>query len=389
MARAETFQGYARPDGSVGIRNHLAILPSVICSSTVGQRITELVPGAVTTIHQYGCGQLGPDADLFVRTMVGTGSNPNVGAAIVVGLGCETAEAPLIAEGIAKTGKPVELIVIQEAGGSIRTIQEGAQMAQKLQAKLSTMQREEFPLSELVLATECGGSDTTSGLSSNPVVGVVSDMLVEAGGTVMISEAAEFIGAEHIFAQRAREPEIGEQLLAVVRKAEEDALNMGVDIRGANPAPGNIQGGLTTIEEKSLGCIYKGGTTVLEEVIGYADYPSKKGLVVMDTPGYDSESVTGMIAGGAQICIFTTGRGSPLGNPVAPVIKVCANPQTVEKMQDNIDFSGVPVLDGTASIRELGEQLFDLTLDTVNGLLTATEILGHREFAPHRIGPTM
>ena len=170
MARAQTFQGYRRPDGRVGVRNHLAILPSVICSSTVGQRITELVPGSVTTVHQYGCGQLGPDADLFVRTMVGTGSNPNVGAVIVVGLGCETAEAPLIAEGIAKTGKPVELIVIQEAGGSIRTIQQGAQMAQKLSAKLSTMQKEEVPLSELVLATECGGSDTTSGLSSNPIV---------------------------------------------------------------------------------------------------------------------------------------------------------------------------------------------------------------------------
>ena len=318
MARAESFQGYRRPDGRVGVRNHLAILPSVICSATVGQRITELVPGAVTTTHQYGCGQLGADADLFVRTMVGTGSNPNVGGVIVVGLGCETAEAPLIAEGIAKTGKPVELIVIQEAGGSIKTIQQGAQMAQKLSAKLSSMQREEFPLSELVLATECGGSDTTSGLSSNPITGVVSDMLVEAGGTVIISEAAEFIGAEHIFAQRARVPEIGEQLIAVVRKAENDALKMGVSIRGANPAPGNIQGGLTTIEEKSLGCIYKGGTTVLEEVIGYADAPSKKGLVVMDTPGFDSESVTGMMAGGAQVCIFTTGRGSPLGNPIAP-----------------------------------------------------------------------
>ena len=151
-------------------------------------------------------------------------------------------------------------------------------------------------------------------------------MLVEAGGTVIISEAAEFIGAEHIFAQRARVPEIGEQLIAVVRKAEDDALKMGVSIRGANPAPGNIQGGLTTIEEKSLGCIYKGGTTVLEEVIGYADAPSKKGLVVMDTPGFDSESVTGMMAAAAQVCIFTTGRGSPLGNPIAPVIKVCANP---------------------------------------------------------------
>jgi len=381
--------GYRRPDGTVGVRNYLAILPSVICSSTVAQRVTELVPGSVATIHQYGCGQLGADAELFIRTMIGTGANPNVGAAIVLGLGCETAEAPLIAEGIAKTGKPVEVITIQECGGSIKTIQKGAELAHKLAAKLSTMTRAEVPLSELILATECGGSDTTSGLTSNPVVGVVADLVIEAGGTAMLSESPEFIGAEHIFARRARTPEVAEKLLAIVRQAEQDALSMGVSIRGANPAPGNIKGGLTTIEEKSLGCIYKGGTKPLEEVVGFAERPTQKGLIVMDTPGYDSVSVTGMVAGGAQVCLFTTGRGSPLGHPIAPVIKVCANPQTVEKMGDNFDFSCVPILEGTASIRELGEQLFDLTIEVINGKLTAAEILGHREFAPHRVGPTM
>ena len=279
--------------------------------------------------------------------------------------------------------------MIQEESGTPATVRRGTQIAIEMSSELSQMKREPFPLSELILATECGGSDSTSGLAANPALGVASALLVEAGGTVILSETTELMGAEHVLAKRGCDAATGKELVDIVNKMEEDILRMGVDLRGSQPSPGNIAGGLTTIEEKSLGCIYKAGTTPINEVLAFAQRPSKKGLVVMDTPGYDIPSVTGMIAGGAQIVVFTTGRGTPTGAPIAPVIKVTGNPETWEKMRENLDINAGVILQGKATKEDVGKEILAEVIKVANGKQTRAEILGHREFAIWRVGPTV
>ncbi|HHT01351.1 MAG TPA: UxaA family hydrolase [Firmicutes bacterium] len=383
------FMGYLRPDGQVGIRNYVLILPSVVCANRVAEQIAEAVPGAVALPHPAGCAQVGADFEQTKRTLVGFGTNPNVGAVLVVGLGCEGLQPDELVAAIKPSGKWVEGIVIQEEGGTPATVRRGTQIAIEMSSELSQMKREPFPLSELILATECGGSDSTSGLAANPALGVASDLLVEAGGTVILSETTELMGAEHVLAKRGCDAATGKELVDIVNKMEEDILRMGVDLRGSQPSPGNIAGGLTTIEEKSLGCIYKAGTTPINEVLAFAQRPSKKGLVVMDTPGYDIPSVTGMIAGGAQIVVFTTGRGTPTGAPIAPVIKVTGNPETWEKMRENLDINAGVILQGKATKEDVGKEILAEVIKVANGKQTRAEILGHREFAIWRVGPTV
>ncbi|MBC7110054.1 MAG: UxaA family hydrolase [Archaeoglobi archaeon] len=380
-----SFEGFEREDGSFGIRNHVAIIPSVICSAVVSRRIAESVKGVVAISHDCGCAQVGKDREQTFRVLSGLGKNPNVHSALIISLGCETIDAQKLADEIAKTGKEVEVIVIQEEGGTPRAIEKGMRIARKMSEEASKQRRKSADISELVVSTECGGSDWTSGIAANPSVGVAMDMVVEAGGTVILSETTEFIGAEHLLARRGASPEISESILEIVRRYEEEAMKMGEDIRGGNPSPGNIKGGLTTIEEKSLGAIHKGGHSKIVEVIEYGERPRKKGLVIMNTPGYDVESVTGMVAGGSQIVVFTTGRGSPTGNPIAPVIKVTGNPRTYEKMKDNIDINAGKVLEG-ASISEVGREIFEEILKVSSGKLTKAEILGHDEIGIWRIG---
>ncbi|TJX68829.1 altronate dehydratase [Soehngenia saccharolytica] len=378
-------EGYRREDGKVGIRNHLLIIPASVCASEVAKAISERVNGAVYIPNQHGCCQIGPDLELTTKVLVNFGKNPNVGAALVVGLGCEGVPTKKVSEEIAKTGKMVDYVVIQENKGTVNTIAVGVKKAREMAEKLSLMKKEEIDISEITIGIECGGSDTTSGLASNPAVGYVSDKLVDLNGTSIFSETTEFIGAEHILAKRARNEEVAQKIMKIVLDCEKKANTMGVDLRSGQPTPGNIEGGLTTIEEKSLGCIYKGGTRTIEDVLAYGDMPSGKGLYIMDTPGQDIESITGMLAGGAVLIIFTTGRGTPTGSAIAPVIKVCGNPESYERMKDNIDVNAGTIIDGTKTISDVGEEIYSQMLEVINGKFTKAESLNHREFGIYKM----
>ncbi|MFN4190580.1 MAG: UxaA family hydrolase [Pseudothermotoga sp.] len=381
--------GYRRKNNSVGFRNHFIVVPTVICATRTAQEIANHVDGAVLIDNQHGCNHMKKDHEKVFDVLLGMASNANVVGVLYIGLGCETIPTREIAQQAKKTDKPVECLIIQEEGGTLQTAQKGIRLLQQMVRDLGGFERTEVDFSELTVAIECGGSDTTSGIASNPVVGYVADKIVDLGGTVVFSETTEIIGAEHILARRTINGEVAQKLLSLVERCEKSALAGGEDIRGVNPTPGNIQGGLTTLEEKSLGAIYKAGTKTIVDVLEYAKPINKKGLVFMDSPGHDVESVTGMVSAGAQIVLFTTGRGTPTGCPIAPVIKVCANARTSQKMADNIDFDASTVLEGKETIGQAGERLFRELIQVLNGKKTKAEILKHHEFAIYLTQPTL
>jgi len=385
------FQGYRRPDGKVGIRNHVLVLPSVVCANRVARGISQSVNGTTWVEHQHGCDQLGVDAALTSNVLIGHGTHPNVFGVIVVGLGCETIRAQNIAAEIKKQcpHKSVEVVIIQDEGGSVKAIAKGASFARQMLVEASALKREPIDASELILGTECGGSDACSGISANPALGVASDLLIDAGGTVILAETTEIIGAEHIIAKRAINEQVAARCFEVINACETAVKKMGVDMRGAQPTPGNIEGGLSSIEEKSLGCIYKAGTKPLQTIIDYAAPITMKGLVWMDTPGQDIEQLTGMVAGGCHLVVFTTGRGTCCGSPIAPTIKVATNTAMFERMNDNIDLNAGTVISGTESVEQVGQRIFEEMLEVASGKQTKAEILGFNDFAIHRIGPTI
>lgn len=382
-----TFEGYLRRNGTVGVRNHVLVLPSVMCANHVVARIGRAVPDAITVGHPTGCAQIGADFEQTKRTMAGFAANPNVAAVLVVGLGCETNESKALATEIAARGQRVEVIGIQECGGSSETIARGVEIAQSLLREAAAWTRTTRPVSDLIVGTECGGSDGFSGITANPALGYASDRVVAAGGTVILAELPELVGAEHLLAARASEP-VAAKLYEMIERVEARARAMHADIRYGNPTQGNIAGGLTTIEEKSLGAAYKGGSTPVREVLEYADRPSEHGLVIMDTPGQDIEQLTGMVAGGAQVVVFTTGRGTPTGSPIAPVIKVATNTAMFERMRENMDVNAGTILDGTRSLAQVGDEIFDWIIEAANGRAPAAETLEFRDFAINRIGPS-
>ena len=382
------FLGFRRPDGSVGVRNYVAVIPTSVTASSLSKRIAaDAGPSVRATPHQMGANQPDPARVQTERVLEGIGSNPNCGAVLVIELGTEAIDAGELADRIAESGKPVETLSIRDVGGTNAAIDRGVTVAKEFASEIENCRREAADASELVFGVECGGSDATSGIAANPAVGNACDRLVEAGGTACFSETPEFIGAEHVLADRCADEETRRRLLDRVELRENMAQLMGVDLRGAQPTPGNQEGGLTTIEEKSLGAISKGGTTPINGIVEYGErLPVGAGLVLMDTPGYDVESVVGKVAGGAQVIAFTTGRGSTTGNPIAPVIKVTGNPKTWEKLSNNVDFDASTVIDGE-SLDAVGERLFEELLEVASGRPTEAERRRLEEFAINEIQP--
>ncbi|MEH7222782.1 UxaA family hydrolase [Bacillus sp. JJ1566] len=379
-------KGYRRQNGKIGIRNHLLIIPTVVCANHVSNRIQQSVPESVAIPHQHGCSQIGEDKERTHKLLAGMGKNPNVGAVLLVSLGCEVIDASeLQKEIIEETGKPVEWIDIQDVGGSIKAIQKGSEILKKLYKEIENSPTEDVPLSELIVGVKCGGSDSTSGLCSNPALGKTSDLLTAQGGTIVMGETTEIIGAEHIVAETAINEEVAKKVYMAVEKFEKEVERIGADMRGGNPSPGNIEGGLSTIEEKSLGCISKAGTSPLKDVIPFADQIPGKGYYFMDSPGNDIECVSGMAAAGVHMVCFTTGRGTPTGNPIIPVIKITGNELTAKKMEDNIDVDTSPVMKGNETLDEAGSRILETIVNVANGELTKAEFLGHQEFSISRI----
>jgi len=383
-----TFRGYPRSSGPPGVRNYVAVIPTSVATAAIADEIADRTGSNVrSTPHQMGADPPDGAREQIERTLVGVGTNPNVGAAVVVGLGTERIGIDDVADEIAAADRDVETISVREVGGTTAAVGAGVERASTLWAAIEDLQRTECDASELRFGVECGGSDATSGIAANPAVGAACDRLVRDGGTATFSETPEFIGAEHILAERCVDEDLRERLLQRVDLRESMAELMGVDLRGAQPSPGNQEGGLTTIEEKSLGAISKGGTTPIRGLVEYAEkLPVGGGLVLMDTPGYDVESVVGKVAGGAQVIAFTTGRGSTTGNPLAPVIKVTGNPKTAERLANNMDVDASTVIDGE-SLDAVGERIYETLLSVASGERTAAEVRRLEEFAINELQP--
>lgn len=374
------FMGYRRPDGRVGTRNYIAIIPSVFCANKTVESIARQVKGAVAIKHPVGCGQIGYDFELTARTLIAMGNHPNVAAVLVVGLGCERFKPSELYEGIKKSGKPVEMLVIQDEGGTSSTIENGVRIAMEFAKKELSQQPVECDLSELTVAVKCGGTDATSGLAANPTVGSMADLIVENGGSVILSELNELLGTEDMLASRAVNEEVSKKVYNAIYGIEEKMRNK-IDTRfdGRNEliSPGNYDGGVSNIVEKALGGVYKGGTSPVVDVIEYSIPPAaeSKGLFLMNYESHDGEVVTGMIGAGAQVVVFTSGRGNPTGFPFVPVIKVTGNDIMYNKMKQNFDYNASGLITGENTLVEEGQKLFDLLLRVANGEQTTAEII--------------
>lgn len=384
------YYGYVRPDGQVGVRNYVAVIPSVVCANEVAEDIAHQTVGTQAVLHHQGCCQTPPDLERITEALIGLGKNPNAGAILIVSLGCEGVDTDRLEAEVRKTGKPVERVNIQEVGGMTKAIQQGVDKAQKLYLQISGQKRQEVELSSFRMGIKCGASDTTSGVASNPVIGYVTDKLVDEGSTVIFGETTEFIGAEHILQRRAKTPEVAADIKRIVDEMEARAKAVGVDMRKGQPTPGNIEGGLSTIEEKSLGAIVKSGTRTIEGVLPYTGIPDHNGLWAKDTPGREIEVLTAMAVAGASVICFSTGRGAPQGFPLVPVVKICGNPLTYDRMTNDMDINAGTIVTGEKSLEEVGEEAFEKVLHVAEGECTKGEAIRYtRSLDIYCLGPVI
>ncbi|MBQ18929.1 MAG: galactonate dehydratase [Planctomycetaceae bacterium] len=406
-----TFPGYRRSNGRIGTRNYLGIVSTVNCSATASKYVARAfdedlladftnIDGVVPLVHQGGCAMQygGEDHQQLARTLAGFAKHPNIGGYLVLGLGCETGQGSFLTEnhGLVQlqlpstAGEPMPLVMnIQDEGGLRKTVDRAVGVLKEMLPEVNAVERTEIPVAELILGTECGGSDGNSGVTANPAVGIASDLLVAHGATSILGETPEIYGGEHLLTRRAISREVGEKLVGLIDWWKDYAGKFGAKIDN-NPSVGNKLGGLTTIYEKSLGAIAKGGTTALKEVYRYADPVTARGFVVMDTPGYDPASITGMVAGGANVLIFTTGRGSCFGCKPVPTIKIASNTPMYERMIDDMDVNAGRILEG-ASVEEIGREIFEEIIAVAGGKQTKSEAqgIGEEEFCPWPIGPVL
>ena len=385
------FMGYVRPDGKVGARNYVGVIPSVTCANDVAQAICRQVMGTVSFLHHQGCCQMPPDLERVTDTLISLGKSPNLASVLVVSLGCEGTDHERMVKEIAATGKHVEIIHIQELGGVSKAIQAGTDIARRMVIEASGLQRQPVDVSNIVMAIKCGASDTTSGMASNCVIGYVADKLVDLGATVIFGETTEFIGGEHLLARRAVSKEVGDKIFKIVNDMENRAKAIGCDMRKGQPTPGNIAGGLSSIEEKSLGAIVKSGHRPIQGVLEYTDrITDQKGLWIKDTPGREPEILTGMAATGAQFMMFSTGRGAPQGFPCMPVVKICGNPITYPRMEQDMDLNAGLIITGDKTIEQVGEEAFAKALRTLSGEMTKNEAIQYvSSIDIHCLGPVI
>ena len=383
--------GYVRPDGKVGARNYVGVIPSVTCANDVAQAICRQVMGTVSFLHHQGCCQMPPDLERVTDTLISLGKSPNLASVLVVSLGCEGTDHERMVKEIAATGKHVEIIHIQELGGVSKAIQAGTDIARRLVIEASGLQRQPVDVSNIVMAIKCGASDTTSGMASNCVIGYVADKLVDLGATVIFGETTEFIGGEHLLARRAVSKEVGDKIFKIVNDMENRAKAIGCDMRKGQPTPGNIAGGLSSIEEKTLGAIVKSGTRPIQGVLDYPEFVTdQKGLWIKDTPGREPEILTGMAATGAQFMMFSTGRGAPQGFPCMPVVKICGNPITYPRMEQDMDLNAGLIITGDKTIEQVGEEAFAKALRTLSGEMTKNEAIQYvSSIDIHCLGPVI
>ncbi len=388
MSAPERFAGFLRADGSVGVRNHLLVLSATGLTGPSARRIGASIAGSVVIDMPYGSGHLGEDRRVQERVLAGLATNPNVGAALVLAGDRPRGEA--IGDALADARRPCTVVLLDDCGhDALALTDRGLRAGARLAREISRARREPAELPALSLGLECGRSDPTSGLVANPLLGLVADRVVAAGGTVVFGETTVWLGAEHLLARRAASPEVADAIVEAARGRERLAVAGGIDLLGNNPGPTNIAAGLSTIEEKALGAIAKSGSQPIESVVGYGERPASPGLHAMDAAAYAPESVTGFVAAGAQLVLFTTGVGNSYVNALAPTIKVSANPRAAERLTEQLDFTCPEVILGDGTLDAAAERLSEHVLEVASGTLTFGEILGEGGTAFSRYGASL
>lgn len=371
------FYGFPRPDGQYGARNFVAIIPSTGCVNAVALQIEKLVKGTRAFTHHQGCLHPPQDTEQVTRTLISLGKNPNVAAVLVVGLGCEMVKVEELVDGIKKSGKPVDAVILHNEGGMLPTIAKGAQIAADMVLAASKVRREKAGLDKLQFCTKCGSSDTTSGLSSNLVVGEVCRLMTENGGTFIQGEVCDIMGGEYALKELCVDPKQGDKIVGFVKDLYARGTAVGADVRGCQMTAGNVAGGLTTLIEKALGANAKGDNVPIQSALNYGEIPDCPGRHILATPGHGFENLTGGAAAGAQLILFTTGRGAPNGHPCIPAIKVCGNSKTNASLASHIDIDVASVINETEIVAQAGERLYELAIAVASGTMTKAEILNY------------